>query len=550
MPTYIQLGKHGDILSLLPILQEEYRVTRCRPALIVAKEYSEIPLELDWLETIVWEGDWQDLCGALRFAKIRGGVIWTPQTFGKDFPIKRDHPSFQLDQWDRCGRLKEWGTLPLTLPRHELNLNVHAEHSKVMVFRDIGDKRFILFSDHSQSSPFPHKEELFTILKETFPSHLIVRLSSIRLPRLLDLLALMDAADLIVCIESMPLHLSAATKTPVIALATDVPSRWHGSAYHPRMALHVRYGDYAQRREEITWVAKNAVNKLAAIQPKALPTAHKHAYNCSILDVNGMVMSTYRWHPKNGSWRTEIALEYDGQTLPVIPPKEYAKHSFEDGRLFMFKGWPHLSVTVSRSRISGQRHDPCITGFGDLMKYADGWRLKSWIEPKHADNTWANQNKNIVFFECGGALMAIWSVFPNQVILELDAIGNVVRSWKTASPECSFGGYRGGTQPFLFHGNWIRFVHCQQVNKKSDLFWTYHLAAVVMENKPPFRVLQVSKQPILSGNELHSLDCHHWKPRICIPYGAVERDGGWLVSLGLNDCQCATVNLKESNLNL
>ena len=280
MPTYIQLGKHGDILSILPILQEEYRVTRCRPALIVAKEYSEIPLELDWLETIIWEGDWQDLHGALRFAKIRGGVVHTPQTHGKDFPIKREHPSFQLDQYDRCGRLKEWGTLPLTLPRG---------NPSMVAFPPVP---YIIFSDHSQSSPFPHKEELFTILKETFPSHLIVRLSSIRLPRLLDLLALMDAADLIVCVESMPLHLSLATRTPVIALATDTPSRWHGSAYHPRMALHVRYGDYALRREEIMSVAQRAVNKLPAIQPRWLPTAHKHAYNPSILDVNGSAMIT------------------------------------------------------------------------------------------------------------------------------------------------------------------------------------------------------------------------------------------------------------------
>lgn len=538
MATYIQLGKHGDILSILPILQEEYRVTRCQPTLIVSKEYSEIPLQLDWIKTIIWEGDWQDLAGAIRFAKIIGGVNRTPQTFGKDFPIKREHPSFQLDQWDRCGELKKWGTLPLTLPGKEPKMT------------EIPPMPFILYCDHSQSSPFPHKEELFTILKETFPSHHIVRGSSIRLPHLLDLLTLMDAADLIVCVESMHLHLSAASRTPVIALATDTPSRWHGSAYHPRMALHVRYGDYTLRREEIIGVAKNAVNKSPVIQPRSLPTAYKHAYNPSFLDVNGFGMITYRWHPKDASWRTEIALEYDGKTSPVSPPAQYSKHSFEDGRLFMFAGRPHLSATVSRSRMSGQRHDPCVTGYGELI-YKDGaWKLKNWIEPKHPDNTWEHQNKNIVFFEWGGKLMAIWNVTPNQVVLELDAAGNVVRIWKTPSPECSFGGYRGGTQPFLFHGNWLRFVHSQQVNKKSDLWWTYHLAAVVMENKPPFRVLQVSKQPILAGNELYTPDCKHWKPRICIPYGAVERDGGWMVSLGLNDCQCATVTLEEKNLNL
>jgi hypothetical protein len=216
----------------------------------------------------------------------------------------------------------------------------------------------------------------------------------------------------------------------------------------------------------------------------------------------------------------------------------------------MFNSRPHLSVTVSRSRQNGQRHDPCVTGYGELVAGPESWTLLNWIEPKHPENTWVNQNKNIVFFEWKGKLMMIWTVHPKHLIFDLNRFGYIGQGWKTDSPVCSFGGYRGGTQPFAFHGNWLRFVHCQQVNKKSDLWWQYSMAAIVMESKPPFRVLQVSKQPILAGNELYTPDCKHWKPRICIPYGAVERDGGWMVSLGLNDCQCATVSLKEADLNL
>jgi ADP-heptose:LPS heptosyltransferase len=72
----------------------------------------------------------------------------------------------------------------------------------------------------------------------------------------------MDAADLIVSIDTSFLHLSAATKTPVIALSTDTPSTWHGSAWHPRFAMHCRYGDYLLRKSELLHVARKAIKDL------------------------------------------------------------------------------------------------------------------------------------------------------------------------------------------------------------------------------------------------------------------------------------------------
>ena len=141
------------------------------------------------------------------------------------------------------------------------------------------------------------------------------------------------------------------------------------------------------------------MNKTCTIPVASLPTAHKHAYNPSILDVHGMGMITYRWHPKDASWRTEIALEYDGRTKPVLPPVEYAKYSHEDGRLFMLNGKAHLSLTLSRSRMNGQSRNPSVTGYGELVQETDCWKLVNWIEPQYGDNNWTGVCKNLVFFE-------------------------------------------------------------------------------------------------------------------------------------------------------
>jgi len=316
------------------------------------------------------------------------------------------------------------------------------------------------------------------------------------------------------------------------------------------MALHVRYGDYELRKSEILHVAKRLVNKVPAIKVETVTTAHKFGYNMGQMGHGNNLLRTYRYHPDPKSWRTELALESDGRTMAVLPPEKYTKHSLEDGRLFLYQGKPHLSMTISRSRVSGQACDPCVTGFGRLDKTELGWVLANWIEPKYAKNDWTWTEKNWVFFENDGKLYFTHQTSPNHVVCEMGAGATVTKSYKSICPPCAFGEPRGGTQMFPYEGGLLRFVHTQQVNKKSDLYWTYHLAALVMENKPPFRIIRISKHPIISGNELYTPDCSHWKPRVTIPYGAIEKNGGWEVSCGLNDCASGTVSLTADQLNL
>lgn len=242
------LGKSGDILSILPCLQAEYRETGIKPTLVVAKEYAALPRALPWLSVEEFPDSFERLGEAIKWAKLRGKVDFVPQLFGVDYPMPvRRNPSFQYDQWERMGRLHQWSELALELPRPG--------------GAPIPINPFILLADHSQSSPFGPIEDVFESLKKTFPSHSIVRCSSIRLPLLMGFLTLMDAAALIVTIDTAFLHLSRACKTPVIALVTDHPSTWHGSAYHHRFSFHCRYSDYALRKSELLWVAKKELTR-------------------------------------------------------------------------------------------------------------------------------------------------------------------------------------------------------------------------------------------------------------------------------------------------
>lgn len=251
------LGKAGDILSILPCLHAEFRETGKKPVLVVSKDYSGWVKMQSWLVVEEFDGGFERLGDALRWAKARGRVDHIPQMHGIGYPQpKRNHPSFQLDQWDRMGRLHEWGKLPLAIERFGSIMFPRVAQPSILV------------ADHSQSSPFAEIDDLILALQNQFPSHHVTRLSSIRVPLLIDLLALYDASDLLVTIDTAHLHLSAASKVPVIALASDIPSMWHGSAYHPRFALHVRYKDYPLRKSELLWTAKKIINGLTALAQK------------------------------------------------------------------------------------------------------------------------------------------------------------------------------------------------------------------------------------------------------------------------------------------
>lgn len=243
--TFIALAKTGDILNALPIVHHEFVTTGKKPTLIVARQYSSILERVKYVEPCVFPGDWQDLAGALKMAKQKFCNVACLSTHGRAFAIEHRTSSFVLDQYERANLLPLYDTLPLVI-----------SHKPREPFK----QPTILYADHSESSPFLAKQELYSLLVESFPSHQIIRLSDIRLPHVVDFVGYYDQADALVTIETMHLHLSAATKTPTFALATDRPSRWNGSAPSKRFAWYARYSEFESRKGELVQSIKDTLS--------------------------------------------------------------------------------------------------------------------------------------------------------------------------------------------------------------------------------------------------------------------------------------------------
>jgi len=240
----VQLGKIGDILSVLPILRFKAEQQRQPANLVISEQYSDVVKGLDYIRPDVLSIHWQDLAEGIKYAKRKYDRVLVPQTYGRTVAIQHRQPSWQLDQWQRCGMLHWWDKLPLEIPR--------PPDAGEIVARHMGGRPAILFADQGESSPFEPREALAQRLSAEFgASHQIVRLSTIRLERFTDFLALYDAAACLVTTETSHLHLSKACDRPIFALATDTPERWHGSAWSRKFKLHIRYSQFKRREQEL-----------------------------------------------------------------------------------------------------------------------------------------------------------------------------------------------------------------------------------------------------------------------------------------------------------
>lgn len=242
--AFILLGKIGDLLSSLPMLSRRAEIEKYPVNLVVSKQYSNVVSGLDYIKTDVLSIHWQDLETGIKYAKRKYDKVFVPQTYGQTVGIQHRHPSWQFDQWSRCGQLHNFDKLPLVIPR--------PANAQEIVARHLGDRPTILFADKGESSQFESSDHLAGRLESEFgKSHQVVRLSSIRLEKFTDFVALYDAAACLIVTETSHLHLSKACDIPIFALVTDKPERWHGSAWSHKFKLHIRYSQFKRREQEL-----------------------------------------------------------------------------------------------------------------------------------------------------------------------------------------------------------------------------------------------------------------------------------------------------------
>ena len=530
------LGKVGDVLSILPILHHEFKRNGHKPKLLISRDYASVLDGVSYVQPVIFSGHFSDLGGAIRTIKSQGGEAIPLQVYGRDFPFQKRTPSFQLDQWLRGDAVQHFLDWPLVIDRRNRN------RERDLIKSVTGKQPYLLFADFSESSPFAEKEALATALRTVLKdSYQLIRLSEVRAQAIHDLIGLYNQAVALVTIETAHLHLSRGSLVPVIALTTDLPSRWNGSAWHPRFSFHCRYGDYKRREPELIASLGRILGRQREIETEQVKTEFANGYQPTIIE--GSDLMIYRYHPERG-WKTKLAL-FDGQkTWPIRLPDTYDNCSQEDARLFWFDGKLHISLVLSRH----DGHWACVVAYGPLVKDGGGWGVPGLIAPHYARNDWGNMEKNWLFFEHDRRLMCIYSNEPDQQVIEFDHKGKVINLLRSPSLTWAFGPIRGGC--IVPHGtHLLRFFHSHTTSGPRG-GWIYSIGAALLEPKPPFKMVAISKSPIISGNEKWTPDCFHWKANVVFPAGMMREGSGWKLAYGRNDCECCFAHLTEKDLNL
>lgn len=294
-----------------------------------------------------------------------------------------------------------------------------------------------------------------------------------------------------------------------------------------------------------------------ALSPHSLFESPRH-WNCGLFRYDGRLWLSYRFHLKNYNGRCATAIvQLDEQTLQPKGKSHWLKlgglrgdEHHEDARLFHFMGEPYISYTEMSSYKPGVDY-ACVMKYAKLSLKKNKWEVvDSWF-PKYGRNDSRSKEKNWVFFEYDKAIHAVYSAAGDHQVIRI--VGNGIdKVYESQGPAWHFGIVRGGTPPLRQpDGTFLTIFHSSLPTEKAPHFVRYYAAAYTFEGEPPFRPLRISTRPLMAGSEAdgHKVDPRYvdgWKPWVVFPCGMVDDGPNWLVSLGVNDWQCAIARVKPN----
>lgn len=255
--TYVLLGAFGDLLAFLPLLWHEAKAG-AKPRLMVSRQYADLLEGVSYVEPVVFEGGWLELDKAMEQARALDPKAVCVQITGTPDEVRKwtyingpDHAvseSFEKEMWRLAGKLALWREQPPLVFDKRDSAREAVLVDSIIKPRPGRKRKLMLVHADGKTSPFPYRQLLWRFLELAFPQWEKLDLGKVKAERIYDLLGLYERADLLIAADSACLHLARGVpRLPVIALAKDAPTLWHGSAWRPQHTGYFRYSDFPHR---------------------------------------------------------------------------------------------------------------------------------------------------------------------------------------------------------------------------------------------------------------------------------------------------------------
>lgn len=284
-------------------------------------------------------------------------------------------------------------------------------------------------------------------------------------------------------------------------------------------------------------------------------------WNPGLFRYAGRLWMSYRYHLNEPSGRCATAIQrLDEKTLQpvgrgrrVMFPNDNGSQHYEDARLFSFRGEPYMSVTEMTGYRPGVDYS-CQIKYARLRLVGEKWTVREYLTPRHGNNDGSAKEKNWIFFEADRQLWFIYQDGGKHEVCRVEG-EQVVETIETPAAVWPWGQVRGGSPPIELGGKLYCVFHSSIATEEPPHYVRYYAGVYEMEAKAPFRILRVSRGPLMCGSEAdgHRVDPRYnagWKPYVVFPGGIVQDGKRQLVSVGVNDWACAVVRLRLQDVEM
>lgn len=276
----------------------------------------------------------------------------------------------------------------------------------------------------------------------------------------------------------------------------------------------------------------------------------RNGYNCAIIDHGDKLLLAYRYH-EGDKIPTKLALAHitDDGKVKSNDALHLGERGYDDPRFFksgnddIWMSWVETDWPVS---------PVCTVRYGMLKEL----HVAEAIRPSYGLNDGKHMEKNWVFFSHQGRLFFLYGSWPKQIVVEWSGAGTLVAEHFSTGVRWPYGDVHGDTTPIPYEGKLLRFFHSRLDNQPHPTPHRYYIGACLMNPEPPFETVAVSRKPIIVGTENDGLTPEQRKavtgyfPGVVFPLGAVQRKDHWLLSLGVNHCQCVLAKIYPKDLHL
>jgi hypothetical protein len=238
--AFVQLCRSGDIVLILPILYEHHRQGR-KVYCVVHKDFSQILDAASYVTPLIFTGEHRDIAGAIKLAKQyadevvvtqagpisidlrNGGSVVTDLRTGKTIEAR----NFVERLWRNAGMWEKFHELPLIFDARNTVKESRAYRRQIpMPGRQ---KPLLAYSLQGYCSYFGDSSHLKSWIESTlFLDYDLMDLTydpvldrGNKQQHITDLLPLIEASDILITTNSLPLHIAYAFNTPTISLEPD-----------------------------------------------------------------------------------------------------------------------------------------------------------------------------------------------------------------------------------------------------------------------------------------------------------------------------------------